>query len=103
VNKPLGIAYGTGELPAMVASSRDYHAYRSQGHVAGDLIPIPNANHFTILDELTAQQYAHPRGHCDGAIPGHVELPRAPSSFEACSAQVAAWIFASRLHWSTQT
>ena len=52
VNKPLGIAYGTGELPAMVASSRDYHAYRSQGHVAGDLIPIPNANHFTILDEL---------------------------------------------------
>ena len=52
VNKPLGIAYGTGELPAMVASSRDYHAYRSQGHVAGDLIPIPNANHFAILDEL---------------------------------------------------
>ncbi|HYP11144.1 MAG TPA: alpha/beta hydrolase, partial [Xanthobacteraceae bacterium] len=52
VNKPLGIAYGTGELPAMVASSRDYHAYRSQGHVPGDLIPIPNANHFTILDEL---------------------------------------------------
>src|SRR5262249_49316056 len=40
VNKPLGIAYGTGELPAMIASSRDYHAYRSQGHVPGDLIPI---------------------------------------------------------------
>ena len=52
VNKPLGIAYGTGELPAMIASSRDYHAYRSQGHVPGDLIPIANANHFTILDEL---------------------------------------------------
>jgi dienelactone hydrolase len=30
VNKPLAIAYGTGELPAMIASSRDYHAYRSQ-------------------------------------------------------------------------
>src|SRR6266481_5108447 len=52
VNKPLGIAYGTGELPAMIASSRDYHAYRSQGHVPGDLIPIANTNHFTILDEL---------------------------------------------------
>src|SRR5215469_15865210 len=51
VNKPLGIAYGTGELPAMIASSRDYHAYRSQGHVPGDLIPIANTNHFTILDE----------------------------------------------------
>ena len=36
----------------MIASSRDYHAYRSQGHVPGDLIPIANANHFTILDEL---------------------------------------------------
>jgi hypothetical protein len=23
VNKPLGIAYGTGELPAMIASRRD--------------------------------------------------------------------------------
>ena len=29
VNKPLSIAYGTSELPAMVATSRDYHAYRS--------------------------------------------------------------------------
>ena len=52
VNKPLGIAYGSGELPAMIASSRDYHAYRSQGHAPGDLIPIANTNHFTILDEL---------------------------------------------------
>ena len=36
----------------MIASSRDYHAYRSQGHAPGDLIPIANANHFTILDKL---------------------------------------------------
>jgi hypothetical protein len=28
------------------------HAYRSQGHAPGDLIPIANTNHFTILDEL---------------------------------------------------
>jgi acetyl esterase/lipase len=52
VNKPLSIAYGTGELPAMVATSRDYHAYRSESHLPGDLIPIAKANHFTILDEL---------------------------------------------------
>jgi len=52
VNKPLSIAYGTGELPAMIASSRDYHAYRAQAHVPGHLIPIAKANHFTILDEL---------------------------------------------------
>ena len=52
VNKPLAIAYGTGELPAMIASSRDYHAYRSQAHLPGDLVPVVNTNHFTILDEL---------------------------------------------------
>jgi hypothetical protein len=46
VQKPLGIAYGTDELPAMIASSRDRPAYRSQGHALGDL------NHFTILDDL---------------------------------------------------
>jgi hypothetical protein len=52
VNKPLSIAYGSGELPAMIATSRDYHAYRSEFHFPGDLIPIAKANHFTILDEL---------------------------------------------------
>jgi arylformamidase len=52
VNKPLSIAYGTGELPAMIASSRDYHAYRAQAHLPGDLVPIARADHFTILDEL---------------------------------------------------
>jgi arylformamidase len=41
-----------GELPAMIATSGDYHAYRSAFHFPGDLIPIAKANHFTILDEL---------------------------------------------------
>jgi arylformamidase len=50
--KPLSIAYGTGELPAMIASSRDFHAYRARAHLPGDLIPVTNANHFTILDQL---------------------------------------------------
>ena len=36
----------------MIASSRDYHAYRSQAHLPGDLVPVANTNHFTILDEL---------------------------------------------------
>ena len=51
-NKPLSIAYGTRELPAMIASSRDYHAYRSKAHAPGDLVPVSKTNHFTILDEL---------------------------------------------------
>ena len=52
VKKPLSIAYGTGELPAMIATSRDFHAYRAQAHLPGELIPVVAANHFTILDEL---------------------------------------------------
>ncbi len=52
VDKPLSIAYGTAELPAMIASSRNFHRARSHGHLAGDLIPIVNTNHFTIMDEL---------------------------------------------------
>ncbi len=51
-NKPLSIAYGTGELPAMIVSSRDYHAYRAHAHRPGDLIPIVGTDHFTILDGL---------------------------------------------------
>ena len=52
IDKPLAIAYGTGELPAMIATSRDFHAYRAQHHFPGDLIPVTHANHFTILEEL---------------------------------------------------
>jgi arylformamidase len=52
VNKPLAIAYGTGELPAMICSSRNFHAYRSQSHLPGSLIPVVKTNHYTILDEL---------------------------------------------------
>jgi hypothetical protein len=52
IDKPLSIAYGTGELPAMIASSRDFHAYRAQAHLPGELVPVIKANHFTILDEL---------------------------------------------------
>ena len=36
----------------MIATSRDYHACRAAAHLPGDLIPVVNTNHFTILDEL---------------------------------------------------
>jgi arylformamidase len=52
VNKPLAIAYGTAELPPLVGDSRHLHGLRSDAHVPGQLIPVPGANHFTILDEL---------------------------------------------------
>ena len=50
--KPLAIAYGTAELPPLVADSRDLHARRSASHLPGALIPVPGANHFTIVHEL---------------------------------------------------
>lgn len=52
VQKPLAIAYGTRELPALVADSRDLHARRSAAGAPGPLLPIAGADHFTILEEL---------------------------------------------------
>jgi arylformamidase len=50
--KPLAIAYGTRELPALVHDSRKLHAIRSAAHAPGPLLPIAGADHFTILEEL---------------------------------------------------
>jgi arylformamidase len=50
--KPLAIAYGTRELPALVHDSLELHALRSAAHLPGPLLPIAGANHFTILEEL---------------------------------------------------
>jgi arylformamidase len=52
VNKPLTVTYGTAELRALVENSRDFNAKRAAVHIAGDLLPVPGANHFTILEEL---------------------------------------------------
>jgi acetyl esterase/lipase len=52
VNKPLAITYGAAELPPFVDYSREYHAYRARANHPGPLIPIPNANHYTSMEEL---------------------------------------------------
>jgi arylformamidase len=52
VKKPLAIAYGTAELPPLVSDSRDLHAMRAAGHAPGPLLPVSDANHFTIVHEL---------------------------------------------------
>ena len=56
VQKPLLIAYGTAELPALVADSRNFHAHRCDAHAPGVLLPVPAANHFTIMHELRDAQ-----------------------------------------------
>jgi arylformamidase len=52
VDKPLGIAYGTNELPALIADSRALHALRAAAHCPGPLVPVARTDHFTILDTL---------------------------------------------------
>lgn len=52
VPKPLAIAYGTAELPALVGDSRALHTRRAAAHQPGPLIPVAGADHFTIMHEL---------------------------------------------------
>jgi arylformamidase len=52
VNKPLAIAYGSAELPTLIEEARGFHQVRANAHAPGSLLPVPNANHYTILDEL---------------------------------------------------
>ncbi len=54
VQKPLGVAYGSRELPALVADSRKFHALRAAAHAPGALLPVAGADHFTVLDALRA-------------------------------------------------
>jgi acetyl esterase/lipase len=50
--KPLAIAYGTAELPALVHDSQKLHRLRVAAHAPGPLVPVAGADHFTILEEL---------------------------------------------------
>jgi acetyl esterase/lipase len=61
--KPLAIAYGTAELPALVEDSRNLHALRAAAHQPGILLPVAGANHFSILDALLS-----PAGSIVGAL-----------------------------------
>jgi arylformamidase len=52
IAKPMAITYGSAELPALVMDSRRLHAKRAAEHLAGPLIPVAGADHFTIIHEL---------------------------------------------------
>jgi acetyl esterase/lipase len=49
-HKPMTLAYGTRELPALVRDGRNLHALRSTAHAPGALLPVPGAEHFSILE-----------------------------------------------------
>jgi arylformamidase len=50
--KPMTLAYGSRELPALVHDARNLHALRSAAHAPGALLPVPGADHFSILNEF---------------------------------------------------
>lgn len=52
VRKPLSIAYGADELPALVHDALNFHAKRTAANAPGELIAVEGANHFTILETL---------------------------------------------------
>jgi len=56
VQKPMSIAYGTAELPALVSDSRHLHDIRAAAHAPGALLPIAGAHHFNILHHLAAPE-----------------------------------------------
>ena len=52
IHKPMAIAYGTAELPALVHDSLRLHALRAAQGAPGALVPVPGADHFSILEQL---------------------------------------------------
>jgi arylformamidase len=59
----LVVAYGTSELPELCRQSIDYAQAWVERGLAGHLLPIDGANHFTILESL-----ANPKGELTQAL-----------------------------------
>lgn len=54
--KPTAIAVGTAEVPILVKDSIDLHRHRQLAGVQSEFIPVREANHFTILDEMISPE-----------------------------------------------
>jgi len=52
---PLIIAYGKGELSELRRQSEDFHDAWDAGRLTSKLIPLPQHNHFSILEEMAAE------------------------------------------------
>jgi arylformamidase len=50
--KPMLIAYGGDELSELQRQSNEFFALRQQHGLAGELLPLPGLNHFTMLAEM---------------------------------------------------
>ena len=54
--KPLAIAYGTAELPALVRDSEQLSEIRAVGGAPGALVIVEGADHFSILGEFASPE-----------------------------------------------
>jgi acetyl esterase/lipase len=52
--KPLAIAYGTAELPALIRDSEQLSEIRAVGGAPGALVLVEGADHFSILEEFVS-------------------------------------------------
>ncbi|MDP2802879.1 MAG: alpha/beta hydrolase [Phreatobacter sp.] len=52
VMKPFAITYGAQELPALVANSHAMHAARLRAGAPGSILPVADADHFSILETM---------------------------------------------------
>lgn len=62
---PLTLAYGGAELPELRRQSEDFAAAWTGAGLKGELMALPNEDHFTILDHLI-----DPKGALCGALSG---------------------------------
>jgi acetyl esterase/lipase len=53
-SQPLMVAYGMGELPELQRQSREYAKARAKAGLPGRLVPLPEHNHFSMLEELAS-------------------------------------------------
>ena len=49
---PLVVSVGLGELPELIRQSEEYAAAWRRSGLAGEYVPVPDHDHFSILEEL---------------------------------------------------
>jgi arylformamidase len=75
---PLVVAVGLGELPELIRQSEDYRAHWRERGLPGQYLPLPDHDHFSVLEEL-----ARPSGRLLAALRemACAASPRLASSF----------------------
>jgi acetyl esterase/lipase len=57
-SKPMLITYGQSELPELQRQSETFYAVRKAAGMPGQLLALPDLNHFTILHQLSESKGA---------------------------------------------